>query len=122
AGKALCCPYRQRSLDAVDIGRGREPGGEEFLKALEVPADDLEDEVDLAIEHVALAHLWEGAHVLLELPQRFLGLALQAHQREYRDVEAELGRIDICVVAANHSRLLERADTAKARWCGEADA
>src|SRR3990167_2324629 len=54
---------RQARLHAVHVGRRGELAGQEFLEALQVLADDLEDEADLAVEHVALAPFGQRLHV-----------------------------------------------------------
>src|SRR6185369_9481977 len=51
AGLLLGGANGQAGLDAGDVGRRRQLAGEEFLKALQVAADDLQDEVDLTVEH-----------------------------------------------------------------------
>src|SRR3569623_940371 len=56
AGQRLGGADGERGLDAGDIGCRRQVRHEGFLKALQVAGDDLEDEVDLAVEHVAFAH------------------------------------------------------------------
>ena len=48
---------RQRGLDAFHIGRGRQLAGEEFLEALQVLADDLEDEMDEPLDEAAISEL-----------------------------------------------------------------
>src|SRR3569833_1969621 len=112
----------QRGLDARDVGRGRQLAGQEFLEALQVLADDLQDEVDLAVEHVALTHFGQPAHVLLERLQVFLGLAFQADHREHHDRVAELRRVEIGMIAADHAVFLERAHPPEARRRGQPDA
>jgi len=104
------------------LGAGVELAGQELLEALQVATDDLEDEIDLAVEHVALAHLGQRAHVLLELAQRFLGLALQADQREDGDRKAQLRRVKLGMIAPDHARLLQRAHPAQAGRRGQAHA
>src|SRR5690554_307209 len=117
----LGCTDRERGLDAGNVRRRRELAGQELLEALQVLADDLEDEVDFPVEHVTFADVWKIGNVLLESAQVFLGLALEADHREDRDRETEAGWIEIGVVAANDASFLQRANAAQARWRGEAD-
>jgi hypothetical protein len=51
-----------------------------------------------------------------------LCLAAQRHHREDGNREAEAGGIEIGVIAADHTRFLQRADAAQAGRRGEADA
>jgi hypothetical protein len=60
--------------------------------------------------------------MLLELAQRFLGLAFQADERKDRDRETELGRIEIGVIATDHPRFFQCAHTAQAGWRGQSHA
>src|SRR5690606_12245097 len=83
--------------------------------------DDLEDKVDLAVQHVAFAHFGQSGDVLLERAQIAFGLALQADHGEDHDREAEAGRVEIGVVAADHARFLQRTHAAQARRSGEPD-
>src|SRR6185503_20779619 len=122
AGLVLGGADGQRGLDAGDVGRGRKLAGEEFLEALQVLADDLEDEVDLAVEHVALAHLGQALDVILERLEVFLRLALEADHREHGDGEAQARGVEIGMIAANHARFLERADAAQAGRRGQSHA
>ena len=70
---------------------------------------------------MALAHFGQSAHVLLEFAQGAFGLALEADHREDRDRKAELGRVEIGVVAADHPVLLEPPHAAQARRRGQPD-
>src|SRR5690606_22587980 len=51
-GAANC----QRRANAVDVGRGGEFPDNEGLQRVEIRRDTLQEEVDLAGQHVALAH------------------------------------------------------------------
>ena len=122
SGQLLGRADGERCLDAGHVGRGGQLRGQELLEALQVPAHDLEDEIDLAIEHVALAHLGQGAHVLLELAQRLLRLALEAHEREDGDGEAQLGGVEIGVIAPDHALFFKRAHASQTWRRGQPDA
>ena len=69
-----------------------------------------------------LAHLGQILHRFLEFAQRRFGLALQAHHGEHDDREAQLGRLQIGVVAADDPHILQRAYAPQARRCGQPDA
>ena len=96
--------------------------GVSLLEALQVPADDLDDEIDLAIEHVHFAHFGQVQHRGFEFAQRVFGLALQADHGENRDRKAQLRRIEFSVIAANDPVLFQCANAAQARRRGQADA
>src|SRR5688572_3279454 len=66
----------ERGLDARDVGGRRELAGQEFLEALQIAADDLQYEIDLAIQHVAFPHLRQTFHMILEGAQVLFRLAL----------------------------------------------
>ena len=84
--------------------------------------DDFQDEVDLAVEHVALAHFGEATNVVLERAEGVLGLGFQRDHGEDGDRKAQFGGIEIGVIATDDAQFLQRADTAQAGGGGEADA
>src|SRR5690606_15605236 len=122
AGFALGGADSQRSLDARDVGRRGQLAGEELLEALQVPAHDFEDEIYLAVEHVALTDLGQRSDVLFEGAQVFFRLALEADHRENGYSEAEARRVQIGMVTTDHAGFFQRADPAQARRRGKADA
>ena len=60
--------------------------------------------------------------MFLEGPQRLFGLAFQAHQREDGDREAQLGGVEIGVIALDNPGFFKAADAAQARRRGQPDA
>ena len=50
----------------ADIWRRRQVRGQHFLKLAQVGGDDLQDEVDLAVQHVAFADFGDRRDMLLE--------------------------------------------------------
>src|SRR5690606_4569472 len=72
----------ERGAHARDILRGRELFREEALKGREVRRDALQYEVDLAVQHVALADERPGRDLRLEGLEVGFGLAVQPHHRE----------------------------------------
>ena len=106
----------------VHVGGGGQPLVHEGLVGVPVLRHDLQQEIRLAGQHVALAHLGPAIDGILEDAQIGLGLAGQADQREHRQLVAQqLGR-DIGVVAADEARLLQRAHAAQAGRCRDAGA
>ena len=97
-------------------------GGQDFLEALEIAGNDFQDEVDFAVEHMAFAHFGNVGDMRFEGGEVVLRLAAQRHHREDGNREAEAGGIEIGVIAADHTRFLQRADAAQAGRRGEADA
>src|SRR3546814_2214442 len=82
-------------------------------------AHDLEDEVDLAVEHMAFADLGQRVHMLFKGAQISLGLAFQAHHRKDGDAIAQAFRIESGVIAANDAGFLQTADPSPARGGGD---
>ena len=82
---------------------------------MKVFAHDLENEVDLAIEHVALANLGQLRDVLFEFAQIGLGLALEADHGEYGNGKAQLRRVEIGVIAAYDPVLFKPSHAAQTR-------
>src|SRR3546814_14161766 len=78
-------------------------------------AHDLEDEVDLAVEHMAFADLGQRVHMLFKGAQISLGLAFQAHHRKDGDAIAQAFRIESGVIAANDAGFLQTADPSQER-------
>lgn len=70
---------------------------------------------------MAFAHFGQAAHVLLELAQGILGLALERDQGKDHDRIAKLGRIKIGVITADDARFLQRAHPAQAGRRGQPD-
>lgn len=115
-------PDRQRRLHARHVWRGRQFAGQEFLKALQVAADDFQDKIDLAVEHVAFAHFGQLRHVVFKFAERAFGLALQTDHGEHRDRKAELRCVEIGVISFDNAFFLQRANAAQTRWRSQADA
>lgn len=67
------------------------------------------------------ADLGQFLHRRLEGTQRFLGLALEADHRENSDREAQLGGIELGVIATDDPVILQRADPPQARRRGQPD-
>ena len=80
-----------------------------------------QDEVDLAVQHVALAHERPGAAARLEGGEVRFGLADEAHHREDLHLEAQRAGIDLGVIAPDVAGFLERADPPQAGRCRDAD-
>ena len=80
----------ERRLDVVDGRRGRQFGGQEALVGVPVLGDDLQQEVGLAGQHVALAHQRPALHALLEGLEVGLGLAGQPDMGEDGAVSVQL--------------------------------
>ncbi len=64
-------------LTCSTLGGGGEPRRQQPLEALQVGRDDLEDEVDLAVEHMAFADLGNLGDMRLECLEVAFGLAAQ---------------------------------------------
>jgi len=96
--------------------------GQDFLEALEVARDDLQDEIDLSVEHMALADLWNFGDMRLERGEIVLSLASQLHHGEHRDRKAEAGGIKVGVISTDHTGLFERTHAAQAGRGGQPDA
>ena len=82
--------------------------------------DDLQDEIDLAVEHVAFADLRQGGDMVFKGAQIGFGLALQADHGEHGDAIAQRHRIQIGVIALDDAIFFQRAHAAQAGRGGEA--
>jgi hypothetical protein len=82
-------------------------------------ATQLQQEIHFARKHVALAHLRPGAHLLLEALEIGFRLAGQPDENKSLDLEAQHLGVEIGVIAANVSRLLQRAHAAQAGRRGD---
>ena len=94
---------------------------QELLEALQVARDHLQDEVDLAVQHMAFAHFGQGVDMVLERLEIGLGLALEADHREHGDGVAQHRRIDHGMIGGDGAGFLQRTDTAQARRCRQPD-
>ena len=93
----------------------------EAIIGLSVLGDDLEQEIRLATQHVALAYLRPGGDQVFEGFQVVFGLAGQTDLGKNHDAETERYRVDIGMIAGDNAGFLERPDPAQA-WRREIDA
>ena len=108
AGASLAQRMTRLVFTLATFGDGGQLLGEEGLEGREVGGDALQDEVDLAVEHVALADERPVPALRLEGREVALGLARQADHGEDLDLEAELAGVDPGVVALDQPLLLQR--------------
>ena len=104
------------------VGSRGQALGEKTLEGGEVRRDAFQDEIDLAVEHVALAHQRPLGDAGLERPQIRLGLAVQPHHGEHGDVKAQILLGQLRVIAADQPRLFQGPHPAQAGRRGDADA
>src|ERR1700687_3730473 len=112
---------RQRRPDAAHVGRGGE-FGEESLKCREVGGDALQNEIDLARQHPALAHQGPFADGFVEGGEISLRLAREVHHDEYGDLVAEAFFVEQRPIAADDARVLKGAHSPQAWRRGDTDA
>ena len=97
-----------------DVLRGRQLARQEGLERRQVGGHAFQEEVDLPVEHVALAHRGPALGQRLEGAQVRLRLTRQRHHREDAHLEAKPPRVERRVVAPDEPPLLERAHPAQA--------
>jgi hypothetical protein len=112
----------EAGLDRRHVGRGGQRLGKELLEGRQVGGDAFEDEIDLAVQHVAFPHQRPGAGAGLEGREIGFGLAGEADHGEDLHLEAECPGVERCVIAVDQSHLLERADPAQTGRGGDSDA
>jgi hypothetical protein len=81
-------PDRQRCLHASHIRSRRKRSREERLKFAQIVRDDLEDEINLAVEHVAFAHRFKLGDMFFKGPQIGFSLTFKANHRKHGDRES----------------------------------
>jgi hypothetical protein len=86
----------------------------EFLKALQITTDNLQNKINFAIEHMAFAHLRQRSHMILELSQSFFRLALQADHSKHSNCKAQLCAVKVSMITPDHAGIFQRADSAQA--------
>ena len=100
--------------DAVDLRRAGQFVDDEGLEAAEVGGDALQDEVDVAREHVALANDVPAHDLRLERTQPGIALARQPNHGEGGDVEVERLLVDQRPVAS----MMPASSSARTRRTG----
>ncbi len=106
---------RQRRLHARYVWRRCQLAGEKLLKALQITADYLKNKIDFTVQHVTFTHFRERFDVIFEAPEISLCLALEAHHGKHRDGKAQLGRIELRVIAANDPGIFQCTHSPQAR-------
>ena len=99
----------------TDMRRGGQFVRQELLEDFKIRRDDFQDEIDLAVQHVAFAHQRPASATILEGLEIVVVLAVQGHEREDGDRQAERLGVEARVVALDEARLLESTHAPEAR-------
>lgn len=105
----------------LDIGGRSQFARQEGLKSLQIPRDDLKDEVDFAVQHVAFAYRLQCRDMRLERLEVRLRLTFQADHGEDHDAILQRRRIQVGMIALNDPGLFKRPHAAQAGRRGQPD-